>query len=423
MKTQKVKNTSVLLLLLLLDLCRDDIQTVRRLLRETFEELVKVREKLSLVEKVSGIQEEAVDYGAGTSVRLRATGPQNLAAKQGTRHASSSLSGSLTLGGGLLWEDEVDSTDTTAKDASLLEISKLGVKLGTDMILRFSGMVRGGLDSVLAEVQVDPGEDQFALQKITYHCNPLPWIKAIFSPFGASAQDVAYTLNPLAGQGLTSLVRQGSLLHHTILGRTLGATVGLQRAWLSAAWFSPQGLPPLSMPNETDHAFLQAIVAPTKHLSLGLAMIEPLQMPSTVNQALNEEIVEESVPMQAAEKVRRFAALVALRSFGLVMHGWATSEGDLAMHRSWNGKQWGFSVGPKAVQGAGGEGASWAVAVGRLGETRGIQHWQKAIQPDTYEVSAQIHVGEGMSVIPGITTLRRNDRTTVFAGLKTSWQF
>lgn len=398
---------------------------MKRLLRETFEELVKVRERLSFVEQAAGIQEETEQI-AGTST-LHSMRAQMPTYKKPNQRASS-LSGSLVLGGGLLWEDENDVGTNMVRDASLSEISKLGVRLGTDLLLRFSGMVRGGRDSVLAEVQVDPGEDQFALQKMTYHCNALPWMKAIVSPFGASVQDVAFTLNPLAGQGLTSLIQQGSLLHQAIMGRAMGATVSLQRAWVSAAWFSPQSMAPLApLAKEMDHAFLQAVVAPSTHLSVGLAVMEPIQtscrttsddQPSDGLQS-NQNAIP-AVP--TAERSRRFAALVALRSSGLVMHGWATYEGDSSVYQSWNGTQWGFCLGPKPLQAAEEPGSSWAVAVGRLGKGV-IQHWQEAIQPDTYEVSAQIHLGEGMSVIPGIVTLRRNDHTTVFAGLKTCWQF
>jgi hypothetical protein len=394
---------------------------LKRLLRETFEELVKVKERLSFVEQVAGIQEETEQL-PGTST-LHSLGAQMPTYKKSNQRASS-LSGSLVLGGGLLWEDENESTDMV-RDASLSEISKLGVRLGTDLLLRFSGMVRGGRDSVLAEVQVDPGEDQFALQKITYHCNALNWMKAIFLPFGASVQDVAFTLNPLAGQGLTSLIQHGSLLHQAIMGRAMGTTVSLQRAWLSAAWFSPQSMAPLPVAKETDHVFLQAIVAPSTHLSVGLAMMEPFQTSfKTISDDQPSDGLQsnQAISIPTAEKSRRYAALVALRSSKLVMHGWATLEGDSAMYRSWNGTKWGLCIGPKPRQAAGEPGSSWAVAVGRLGEGV-IRRWQEAIQPDTYEVSAQIHFGEGMSVIPGIVTLRRNDHTTVFAGLKTCWQF
>ncbi len=54
--------------------------------------------------------------------------------------------------------------DATAESGQALQAA--GIKLGTDVLLQLSGLVRGGRDSVHAECKVDPAAEQLSLRKV-----------------------------------------------------------------------------------------------------------------------------------------------------------------------------------------------------------------------------------------------------------------
>lgn len=60
--------------------------------------------------------------------------------------------------------------DATAESSAALQAA--GIKLGTNVLLQLSGLVRGGRDSVHAECKVDPAAEQLSLRKVrcALHC-------------------------------------------------------------------------------------------------------------------------------------------------------------------------------------------------------------------------------------------------------------
>ena len=54
--------------------------------------------------------------------------------------------------------------DATAESGQALQAA--GIKLGTDVLLQLSGLVRGGRDSVHAECKVDSAAEQLSLRKV-----------------------------------------------------------------------------------------------------------------------------------------------------------------------------------------------------------------------------------------------------------------
>lgn len=116
-----------------------------------------------------------------------------------------------------------------------------GVRLGTDLLLRLSQAVRGGADSLHAELALDPESQRVAVRRVLYRAGLLPGLRLLLAPFGARGEDAAYTLNPLAGQGLAALVRRGCPLHAARLGSLAGLAVDGNRTWGSAALFARGG--------------------------------------------------------------------------------------------------------------------------------------------------------------------------------------
>ena len=51
-----------------------------------------------------------------------------------------------------------------------------GVKLGTDLLVQLSGLVRGGRDSVHAECRINPVADQLSLRKVRACAFACVWV-------------------------------------------------------------------------------------------------------------------------------------------------------------------------------------------------------------------------------------------------------
>lgn len=203
------------------ELCTDDVQTLTRLTQEAFAELVKVRARLAQLEEETGVGEASSmpadatrlssSSSHGSSSRLGAAGSAGSAS--GQQHARHRLAGVVRLGGGLLWsqvqrgsglagllghccrccrfgcssphpvhlliaavltllhaacslgpppslQDETPTADATPA------LQAAGVKLGTDVLLQLSGLVRDGRDSVQAECKLDGAAEQITLRKV-----------------------------------------------------------------------------------------------------------------------------------------------------------------------------------------------------------------------------------------------------------------
>lgn len=233
-----MKLTSIPLTNLLFLEYSDDVQTLKRLLRDVFSDLVKVRARLEEVENSVGITASQDPNGEGTPVPHAASTSTSSKGKLPVRYVttgggSNVVSGVLEVGGGLLWADE--DVDPSSSGAA---VKDTGVRLGTDLLMRIGATVRGGSDVVMAECKADPVQETMSLQKVLYNFKLSNMLRLVMAPFGAKAQDVAYTLNPVAGRGLTSLVKHGSPLHQHVLGSLFGAAIDLRRAWVSTGYFS-----------------------------------------------------------------------------------------------------------------------------------------------------------------------------------------
>jgi len=385
------------------------VSTLKRLLREVFADLVKVQDRLNELEAATGISSEDIIADATPlASKASSSGTATAGGKAGSK-LRSALSGVLRLGGGLVWDD--DNEDAAALDA----VQDAGVRLDTDVLLQLGGPVRGGNDTILAEVKVDQ-YDALSMQKVLYNCKLAPGLRMVLAPFGARGQDVAFTLNPFSGQGLGASVEHGSPLHQRILGAVVAAAVDLRRAWLSAAYFSHSG-----EGGVCDTAFAQAVVAPLRALSLGLTVVEPLRAPDAAGSGVQLAVAGKG---GAAGRLteRQLGATMALSVGGAAVHGWASAAADSVEKRKLEDVEWGLTLGPRPD----GSGTGWALGIGKCGP--GIapgpgEDPLLALQPNVVELSTHFNVGDGLVVTPGVVMLRRNQQPTMFAGFKTIWQF
>jgi hypothetical protein len=445
----------------------DDVRTLKRLLRDVFSDLVKVRTRLDELENATGIASsdlvvdatplEATSTKSGNNSNTTASPAGSSPNSPSLSRTRSALSGALKIGGGLLWDQEASSSPASAssplnapRDGSagtaggvgLDTVQDAGVRLGTDLILRVGGPVRGGKDAVMAEVRIDPGEEQFALQKILYSCRVAPGLRAILAPFGARGQDVAYTLNPLAGQGLTSSVKHGNPLHQKVLGSVLAAAADLKKAWLSLAYFSSSGAGGGSDDGEIHNTIMaQAVISPIPAISLGLTILEPgenLLRGGGSSGISGSSSSSSSSPTSSSlgggvggiggvlpppgQPQRQLGGMVALSIKDLALHGWAAADSDSLETKAWHDIQWGMSVGPRQD----GSGNGWSLGVGKIaaaGPGPQSEELLEALQPNLIEISTQWNMGDGMLLTPGVVVLKKGGQNTVFAGIKTAWMF
>lgn len=434
----------------------DDVRTLKRLLREVFADLLKVHNRLGDLETVAGISPIEDDTDASV---LSIGG--NDAAKVPSAHLSRDASGSpgimrttpvhgrLEIGGGLLWDE-----GSPPNGGSWLQsMQDAGVRLGTDMMLRLYKTVRGGNDRVAVDIKIDPGAEDFSLQRALYTSEIASGLRVAMAPFGARGKDIAYTLNPVDGQGLTASIRDGSPLHQSVLGGVFGIMMDLKRAWMSMGYFTQPGESSHTLPSNGNSGslLLQVVVAPTKSLSLGLTVLEPnifrdapgddtprsshLQLlsqgialgspegSSAANKGLSSE--SSSLDRNFSQYRRQLGAMFALDCIGgLAFHGWATTPEDSISAGIYDEVQWGLSAFPRPD----GSDSGWALGIGRCSKIGSTSRTQmtgvlKSMDPNMLEVSSHFNMGDGILVSPGVVLLRQEGNAAVFAGLRSTWMF
>lgn len=241
----------------------DDVAALKRLIREVLAEMVTLKSRLAELEAEAGINSDVLADGVEAShlgsVTARSGGGASASSASRHRRKQTSFTGVWRLGGGLLWaQDEGGPRSSTSSpgggggpltpasvaapgDASCGAgdaLAAAGAKLGTDLLLRLSRAVRGGADSLHAEASIDPEAQRLWVHRVLYRASLAPGLRLILAPFGGRGEDAAYTLNPVAGQGLAGFVRRGCPLHAAELGSLAAAVADGERAWGSAALFA-----------------------------------------------------------------------------------------------------------------------------------------------------------------------------------------
>lgn len=125
---------------------------------------------------------------------------------------------------------------------------------------------------------------------------------------------------------------------------------------------------------------------------------------------------------------RQLGAMFAWRpDDDVVVHGWVATDPEALRRgvrrrgvRGLQPEQWGLSLGSYPD----GTGNGWAVGLGRSAAVVGAGGGgDYGGAPNLFELSLQFSAGEGMVVSPGVMCAVQSGRTTLFAGLKTSWDW
>jgi hypothetical protein len=383
----------------------EPVAMLKRLVRELFERDVQVQARLAELEKRVGISGDTGSSGQALGVSLVSTQNHEAGSQRSHYHQgpSSNLGGRLTLGGGFMWSNTAENLDAVVDS---------GVQLGTLLTLQSRGKFRNGRDFILTDVNIDgASQEQFNLQKVLYSCGLVDNLRVMLAPFGARGNDVTYTLNPFAGRGLTDGNAEGNpLLHNRGKGAAAGATLSLPRMWLTGAYFRNED-------NEDgDKTLLQALVAPTRRLSLGLTLLEDPSGNSSVAYKLLNLLGSARLTTEAKADPEVAGTVALSLGDNFAVHGWAAAHSFASMmDTSSTSTTWNVSFGD-TLRGS----SRWVASVGKVDQLSN----NGALAPDTMEFSTEFDLGNGMTWQPGMVAVRdRQERWTVLAGAKAVWDF
>lgn len=196
---------------------QSDVDTLKRLQREAFSELMKLRDKLEKLEQLAQARQKLDKVGAG---RTHLHGH----AKAGTAF--------------VLLED---SSSRHARDS----LEQAGMQTGLDVNLTFETPFREK-DMLITQCLSGEGSSvgdgralggPLRVGKLHYVAQVTDDVSFSFVPLGAQGKDVTEIINVLQDQGLTAFSSQGPALFNDCKGSALGATVSGSRFAFSLAQY------------------------------------------------------------------------------------------------------------------------------------------------------------------------------------------
>ncbi|GAB2300406.1 hypothetical protein Dimus_034448 [Dionaea muscipula] len=199
---------------------RNPIEILKRLQREAFSDLMKLRDRQDKVERVL------------TIYKTSKAGP--------FQEDRTHVQGEVESVGTLLFTDDLD-------QQNLDSVSRAGIRTGTISRLVFGATVREK-DSLEAEFSTSLVRDGYdgdnlrillELSKVRYTANMADWFSMIAIPMGGRCKDVAVYAGPSSSQekGLTDYSSYGPPLLHQPSGSGIGLTVTKSNAIASIAQF------------------------------------------------------------------------------------------------------------------------------------------------------------------------------------------
>lgn len=198
---------------------RNPIEILKRLQREVFTDVMKLRDRQDKVERIISF------YKTSNGSPFQ--------------EASTVVRGEVNFLGALLMMDEVDEQSCDA-------LSRAGIRTGIDSRFTFETTIRQK-DTLAAEFVAsqkgkgylgDFSEQSLSLEKVLYKVNASDWLSAVAIPVGAQCRDVAITSNSShQGKGLTDTSSLGPSLLNQHSGSGIGLTVRESNIVASLAQF------------------------------------------------------------------------------------------------------------------------------------------------------------------------------------------
>ncbi|KAL3700887.1 hypothetical protein R1sor_018909 [Riccia sorocarpa] len=198
-----------------------ETNALKRLQREAFSDLLKVRDRLDRLEQKTGLRGNGKIHGDSL------TGPRT------------NLRGEVSSGGAFVIAEDSTCTHSCAS------LQHAGLKTGLDVRFTFETPVREG-DTLTTQVGVGQGYSfgdgnnfggPLSLQKINYVAQINDSLTLAVAPLGAMASDISDTINHLQGQALTTFAGSGPALYQHCKGSAIGASLRSSSVLLSMAQF------------------------------------------------------------------------------------------------------------------------------------------------------------------------------------------
>ncbi|KAF2310147.1 hypothetical protein GH714_006747 [Hevea brasiliensis] len=360
-------------------LMRQSIEILKRLQREAFSDLMKLRDRQDKVERTLSF------YKASK--------------RSPFQEASTHVRGEIDVLGAILLLGNVDQQHHDA-------LGRAGIKTGIDSRFTFETTIREK-DALLAElVGTTKCDDEVSLSalslaKVSYIANISDWFSAIASPVGAQFRDLGITTNSLnQKKGLTDL----SCVGPPLLNQPNGSTIGLKyirRTCLS----TPRGIK-LSLlgvhqlrKSSSHHAKLGALTVP-------MAFLKHHKAPETM--------VEASAPLSETNTLQTFStgSIAVKVETGLDEN--TTISGWIEMNNSnSNPLQWAVNLFDDSEDESG-----WGMCVsGMMAE--GSRKWTH-LQAESY---LKLNLGNKFSIKPGIAYAVESNARIFALMLRSNWSF
>ncbi|XP_062163149.1 uncharacterized protein LOC133870113 [Alnus glutinosa] len=389
---------------------RNPIEILKRLQRESFTDVMKLRDRQDKFERVLSFYKTT----KGSPFQ----------------EASTHVRGEVDLLGALLVMDDVDEKNCDA-------LCRAGIRTGIDSRFTFETTI-SQKDTLAAEFVAsqkgkgflgDVSGHSLFLEKVSYKVNASDWLSMVAIPVGAQCRDVAITtISSHQAKGLTQFSSHGPPLLNQHSGSGIGLTVRKSNVVASLAQFvSGLGMQPGS--DSTGHCFStfgqvvcqlprgvklsllglhQVPKSLSRHVSLG-----PLTIPVRrfKHHRTPETVVEASTPSMGASTLENVSAGSVALMLESELDEITRIEGWIEMHKS-NPKQlqWAVTVSDDSEDYLG-----WGLSLsGMIGDPTN----RDRLQAESY---LKLNLGKKFSLKPGLTYVADgNARLTAFM-LRSNW--
>ncbi|XP_021668114.2 uncharacterized protein LOC110655916 isoform X1 [Hevea brasiliensis] len=387
---------------------RNPIEILKRLQREAFSDLMKLRDRQDKVERTLSF------YKASK--------------RSPFQEASTHVRGEIDVLGAILLLGNVDQRHHDA-------LGRAGIKTGIDSRFTFETTIREK-DALLAElVGTTKCDDEVSLSalslaKVSYIANISDWFSAIASPVGAQFRDLGITTNSL-NQGLTDLSCVGPPLLNQPNGSTIGLKVRKSNVTASMAQsVSGFGMQPCSDGIGRCFSTFGGLVCQLpRGIKLSLLGVHQLRKSSSHHAKLGalaipmaflkhhkapETMVEASAPLSETNTLQTFSTGSIVVKVETELDENTTISGWIEMNNSnSNPLQWAVNLFDDSEDESG-----WRMCVsGMMAE--GSRKWTH-LQAESY---LKLNLGNKFSIKPGIAYAVESNARIFALMLRSNWSF
>ncbi|GJP68869.1 hypothetical protein CLOP_g25517 [Closterium sp. NIES-67] len=234
---------------------RSEVGALRRLQREAFQDLLRLKDSMHTLQLVTGLRHR--DPPRGPNARPPLSGSRIGAAGSAAAGSAAAGAGGVSGGAGgaglgrtrLLGEVSggaavVPGADGPRGHSARAALEEAGMRSGLLVKFKFETLCRAA-DLLVTELTAGLGEDSSSfmlggpinLHKVVYSAEVADGVRVVAAPVGASGTDIAESMNPHKGQGLTRFASNGIPLHQRAKGTALGISLVGTSASFSAAQF------------------------------------------------------------------------------------------------------------------------------------------------------------------------------------------